>query len=111
MSVFGGSHVTRYADINPKQQKLLCVLHPHMHTQKHTHIHKVFSWIFVVCVARQQIRLYVVFILYYFAFSLLIYNSIALSACPLCVSLICVFRSGYVWPSPSFPLHLRRIFD
>lgn len=41
VTVFGGSHVTRYAAINPKQQKLLCVLHPHMHTHKHTHILRI----------------------------------------------------------------------
>lgn len=104
--------VTRHAlcRYQPQTTKTTVCTAP-THTHKHAHIHEVFSWIFVVYVARQQIRLYVVFILYYFAFGLLISDSIALSACPLCVSLICVFRSGYVWPSPSFPLHLRRIFD
>lgn len=67
VTVFGGSHVTRYAAINPKQQKLLCVLHPHMHTHKHTHILRI--RLDFCCVKRQQIRLYV------------LYYIISLSAC------------------------------
>lgn len=47
VSVFGGSHVTRYADINPKQQKLLCVLHPHIHTSMH--IYTKYSVGFLLC--------------------------------------------------------------